>query len=94
MSDRLKMYPATLSGGEKQRVAIARAWVSLPKVIIADEPTGQLDSTSTQIVVDLFKKINQENNTAIIIASHDPGALSICNRVIELTDGEVVLSTS
>lgn len=89
MEHRASMYPKVLSGGEKQRTAIARAWVTKPKVIIADEPTGQLDHKSTLQILELIKDINDKNNTAIIIATHDELVVDISTRVLEVTDGAI-----
>lgn len=83
----LKIKPVNnLSGGQKQRVAIARAIVNNPELILADEPTGSLDSKKSNEIMDLFKKINQ-NGTTIIIVTHDEKIAKQCNRIINITDG-------
>lgn len=89
MLDRAFMFPKTLSGGEKQRVAIARAWVSKPKIIIADEPTGQLDQISTLQILELMKNINIHNDAAIVVATHDPLVVDLCHRVLEISNGTI-----
>ena len=78
-----------LSGGQKQRVAIARALVNDPDLILADEPTGALDSDSSKMVMDLLKQLNQDGKTVIVI-THDPLVAGECKRVVQLADGRVV----
>jgi putative ABC transport system ATP-binding protein len=91
LSDRKTFMPNQLSGGQKQRVAIARALVANPKVILADEPTGQLDSKSTEDIVSLLKDIHRRGNTMIIV-THEPDIADQTERKIILKDG-VVSST-
>ncbi len=79
---------STLSGGQKQRVAIARAIANNPKVILADEPTGALDSHNTEQIMELLKKLNQQGKT-IIIVTHDPLVSKQCKRIIEISDGKI-----
>ncbi|MDT0539233.1 MULTISPECIES: ABC transporter ATP-binding protein [Croceitalea] len=81
--------PSELSGGQKQRVAIARAMAAEPKVLLADEPTGALDSTTSYEVMDLIQKINDEGNT-ILVVTHEPDIAEMCKRVIHLKDGVIV----
>jgi len=88
MGDRLSHGPNELSGGQKQRVAIARAMVTKPHIILADEPTGALDSKTGAQVLSLFKKIN-ESGTTIIIVTHDPGIGASTDRCIKLFDGNI-----
>lgn len=92
ISDRLKHYPNQLSGGQQQRVAIARALINNPKVILCDEPTGNLDEKSGVEVIKLLTELNQNNNHTIIIITHDPDIASRCQRVIEISDGEIMSS--
>lgn len=79
----------TLSGGEKQRVAIARAIVNEPKIILADEPTGALDSKTAAEIMSVFKRLNDEGKTVIIV-THDMEIAKKCGRIIEISDGEIV----
>lgn len=80
-----------LSGGQKQRVAIARAIVNEPSILIADEPTGALDTKTSEEIMNLFKELNDKNHT-IIIVTHDPTIAKECNRIIEISDGKMVSS--
>ncbi|WP_456342357.1 ABC transporter ATP-binding protein [Thermovibrio sp.] len=88
MGERLKFKPAELSGGQKQRVAIARALINSPEVILADEPTGQLDSASGKAVMETFKELHSEGKTVIVV-THDPAVASYADRVIKIKDGKV-----
>ncbi|MEZ4968703.1 MAG: ABC transporter ATP-binding protein [Flavobacteriaceae bacterium] len=81
--------PSELSGGQKQRVAIARAMAAEPKVLLADEPTGALDSTTSYEVMDLIQKINDAGNT-ILIVTHEPDIADMCKRIVHLKDGVIV----
>lgn len=92
LSDRLRHYPSQLSGGQQQRVAIARALINNPKVILCDEPTGNLDEKSGIEVIKLLTELNQNNNRTIIIITHDPDVAARCQRVIEISDGEIISS--
>lgn len=87
LAERMNHRPHELSGGQKQRVAIARAMVTSPKILLADEPTGALDSTTGKQVMELFRQINQEKGTTIIIVTHDPGIGKSMNRCIRIFDG-------
>lgn len=85
-----KKNPYELSGGEKQRVAICRALINNPDLILADEPTGNLDSRSGAIVVKALEDINQNLNKTIVMVTHDPQVASHCNRIIFLKDGKIL----
>ncbi len=89
LGDRLKHLPAELSGGQQQRVAIARALVTNPPIIMADEPTGNLDSHSGQEILQLFKKLHTERNTVLLI-THDENIANKANRIIRILDGHIV----
>ena len=89
----LRKYPNQLSGGQQQRVAIARAVITKPNVILADEPTGNLDSSNGEAVMELFKKINQCKNITIIQVTHDEDKAEYGDRLIRLKDGRVVEDT-
>ncbi|HVP35974.1 MAG TPA: ABC transporter ATP-binding protein [Terriglobales bacterium] len=89
LGERLNMLPSELDGGDMQRIAIARALVNDPKIILADEPTGRLESKSKEKIFGLFKKL-AEDGLAIIIATHDPDLASRADRMIRLKDGIVV----
>lgn len=79
----------TLSGGEKQKVAIARAIVMKPEIILADEPTGSLDSTSTNMIINVLRKINEETSATIVLVTHNPMVSEHCDRVVKLVDGKM-----
>lgn len=89
LGDRLDHRPTELSGGEKQRVAIARALINDPEIILADEPTGNLDSASGQQIIDLLTMLNRNGKTVIII-THDQEIANHCRRVISLQDGRII----
>lgn len=82
--------PAELSGGQQQRVAIARALANQPRLLIADEPTGQLDSGTGRQVMDLIRHLVRERGVTAVVATHDPALLRLADRVVELSDGRVV----
>ncbi len=88
-----RQYPSQLSGGQKQRVAIARALVNCPKIILADEPTGALDSKNTASILNLLKKLHEQGNT-IILVTHDLSVAKTANRIITLKDGKIVKDVS
>ncbi|MEE2931222.1 MAG: ABC transporter ATP-binding protein [Bacteroidota bacterium] len=89
LADWASHLPSELSGGQKQRVAIARALASKPKVLLADEPTGALDSQTSSEVMDLIKKINDEGKT-ILVVTHENDIALMCNRIITLKDGVIL----
>lgn len=93
LEDRVSFKPTQLSGGQKQRVAIARAIVNRPKILLADEPTGALDSKSSRQVMELFQKLNDEGVTIVMI-THDPGIAGYAKRVVDIFDGEISERTS
>jgi lipoprotein-releasing system ATP-binding protein len=89
LSDRLKYKPAALSGGQQQRVAIARALSLSPKLILADEPTGNLDTQASDQVFELLREINHTEQTAFLIVTHDTRMAARCDRIVELVDGRI-----
>jgi putative ABC transport system ATP-binding protein len=90
LADRRDHRPDQLSGGEQQRVAIARAFVTDPKIVLADEPTGNLDSNSGTAVLELLRRACKELNATVVMVTHDPRAASYADRVVFLRDGKVV----
>ena len=90
LAGRLDHYPVQLSGGEQQRVALARAFVSKPPVVMADEPTGNLDSTNGRLVLEMLLDLNRREKTTLILVTHDQELASQADRLITLKDGEIV----
>ncbi|HLK05033.1 MAG TPA: ABC transporter ATP-binding protein [Candidatus Acidoferrum sp.] len=90
LADKRKSYPADLSGGQKQRVAIARALAGDPPIVLADEPTAALDSTSGKNVIELLQRLAHEHGRAVVMVTHDPRVLSYGDRIIHLEDGRIV----
>jgi putative ABC transport system ATP-binding protein len=82
-------YPHQLSGGQMQRVAIARALIHSPSILLADEPTGNLDTTTGNVILELLRRLTREQNTATIVATHSPEAASLANTVVGLRDGKI-----
>jgi putative ABC transport system ATP-binding protein len=90
LGDRLRHRPSELSGGQQQRVAIARALANNPPILLADEPTGNLDTESGKVVLDALQTIQRESGTTVVIVTHDPNLSQFTNRTITLVDGEIV----
>lgn len=88
MTDRMDHFPGELSGGQEQRVAIARAMMNKPSLLLADEPTGNLDSANHNMVLELMRELNREGVT-VIVASHNPEVAEIADRVVKLKDGKI-----
>jgi putative ABC transport system ATP-binding protein len=89
LQDRLNHFPKTLSGGEQQRVALARAFITKPKILFADEPTGSLDEASGKRVIDLLFDLNLANQSTLILVTHDPALAARCQRQIHLRGGRL-----
>lgn len=89
LMERKDHFPKELSGGEQQRIAIARALINQPKVVFADEPTGNLDSKTGEEIVSLLKRLNTEEKVTIIVVTHDEGLIKFADRVIYLKDGQI-----
>jgi putative ABC transport system ATP-binding protein len=92
LGDRMKHRPHELSGGEQQRVAIARALANRPRILLADEPTGQLDSETGHVIMLLLRDVVRTEGVTAVVATHDPIMLDVADRVVELRDGELVES--
>ncbi len=90
IDDKLKSLPNTLSGGEQQRVAVARAVASKPKIILADEPTANLDSKNSQKLLDMMRELNEKEGVSILFASHDELVMKSVRRVIKMEDGALI----
>lgn len=89
LADWAEHLPSEMSGGQKQRIAIARALITTPSVILADEPTGALDSKTTIEVMELLREINRESHLTMIIVTHEPGVAEMCDRTIHIKDGVI-----
>ncbi len=90
LGDRMEHMPWQLSGGQQQRVAIARALVNSPRVLLADEPTGNLDTHTSQEIMEIVRQLHADEKMTVILVTHDPGVASFAARVIVLRDGEVI----
>ncbi len=90
LSHRMHHLPSELSGGEQQRVAIARALINKPKIILADEPTGNLDSANSESMIDLLFDYTKKSNTSLVMVTHDSSIAKRCDRIIEIRDGQIV----
>lgn len=88
LGNRLRHLPAQLSGGEMQRVAIARSLINSPPIVLADEPTGNLDSRNAGIIMDIFKQLNQDGVT-IVLVTHNPDIVKGCGRTVQIEDGRI-----
>ena len=91
LEDRRKFFPSQLSGGQQQRVAIGRSLIYSPSIILADEPTGNLDSKNSENIINLFKELNKKLNQTLIIATHNLDIAKQADRVLELKDGKIIL---
>lgn len=89
LSERMQHYPKQLSGGEQQRVAIARAFAAQPAVLFADEPTGNLDATNGEKIIELLFKLNQESTTTLVLVTHDAALAQRCDRALNLQNGQL-----
>ncbi len=94
LADRLDHHPGQLSGGQQQRVAIARSLVNRPSILLADEPTGNLDSRTSREVIDLFRQLNEESGITVILVTHDHHVARHAKRALVLHDGEVIADTT
>ncbi|MEJ5227275.1 ABC transporter ATP-binding protein [Thermodesulfovibrio sp.] len=94
LAERVSHYPKQLSGGQQQRVAIARALVNSPSIILADEPTGNLDSKSSLEIMEIFKRLNEEQGLTTIIVTHEPDIASFGRRQIRFLDGKIVCDSA
>lgn len=94
LKERIHHYPNELSGGEQQRVSLARAFANQPEILFADEPTGNLDEETSSGVEDLIFQLNQENNTTLVIVTHDPELASKTERIIRLKGGQLMSDTA
>jgi len=90
LGERLDHYPYQLSGGQQQRVAVARSLINTPSIILADEPTGNLDTQTGDTIMTLFSKLNKEQNVTIIIVTHESEIANKTNRIVQLQDGKII----
>ncbi len=93
LRDRFGHYPAQLSGGEQQRVALARAFACSPSILLADEPTGNLDSATGSVVLNLLLELNRREGTTLVLVTHDPALSRLADRIVRLKDGAIVEDT-
>ncbi len=94
LESRADHHPSQLSGGQQQRVAIARALANAPPILLADEPTGNLDSRTSREVMDLFRQLNRDDNITVIVVTHDPEIARYARRVVVLRDGNILIDTA
>lgn len=92
LADRVHHRPAELSGGQRQRVTIARALVNNPAIVWADEPTGNLDSKSAMDILTLMRDLNRQRNQTLVIVTHDPAIGALCNRIVRMQDGMIIVN--
>jgi putative ABC transport system ATP-binding protein len=90
LTGRSHHYPSQLSGGEQQRVALARAFINRPKILFADEPTGNLDAETSSVVIEIMLELNRGAGTALVLVTHDPDVAALTERTIRLRNGESV----
>lgn len=90
LGDRMDHYPLQLSGGEQQRVALARAFIHRPKILFADEPTGNLDSATSEPIVEMLFRLNREAGTALVLVTHDPSLAAKARRVVTMNGGKII----
>ena len=90
LEGRLKHYPSELSGGEQQRVAVARSLINTPKVILADEPTGNLDSQTGERVIELLRQLNSDRGLSFVLVTHDDKVAARCHRIVRMMDGRII----
>ena len=90
LKDRLNHFPSQLSGGEQQRVAIARSIILSPKLILADEPSVNLDSENSKLIIQLLFKYSKQNNSSLILVTHDQSIAKECDKIIEIKDGKII----
>ncbi|MCA1658493.1 MAG: ABC transporter ATP-binding protein [Verrucomicrobiaceae bacterium] len=90
LGERVEHYPAQLSGGEQQRVALARAFINRPKILFADEPTGNLDAETSASIIEIMLELNRSAGTALVLVTHDPDVAGLTERTIRLRNGEMV----
>jgi len=89
LSDKMYRKPKTLSGGEQQRIAIARALINDPEIVLADEPTGNVDSKAGHVIMSFFRKLNKERGTTIVVVTHDPEVAQMTDRIVYIRDGKI-----
>jgi len=90
LKDRLNHFPSQLSAGEQQRVAIARSIILSPKLILADEPSGNLDSENSKIIINLLFKYSKQSNSSLVLVTHDQSIAMECDKIIEIKDGKII----